>query len=255
MRSNRLIAVCDILGFTTLVQKHTLPEVVDNAIGWFRQALGHSMLHGDFPAEPPTLQVLNEHARVGVAMFSDTLLFYTKDDSDEAVRELVNSVGWLLFETIVTGATRIRAGIAYGEVHIDTENSLFIGQPIIDAHLLEAAQEWAGAALTPEAVERIPAEARTGRYADWLITPWAVPLKGGATTQTLAVNWNRGVHAIDWRMRWSKDSPDAPPPYAWETMPSICAKFVNTKLFHEAHCDDCKAAANQAIGHGPAGLG
>jgi hypothetical protein len=244
MRGNHLIAVCDILGFTELVRKHSLAEVVDDALGWFRKALTHSILQGDFPTEPPSIRDLDAHARIGVAWFSDTILLYTKEDSDDAVRELVNAVAWLLFETIVTGAMRIRGGIAYGEAHIDAENSLFVGGPIIDAYLLEKDQEWSGAALTPAAVERIPAAARTGRYADWLVTPWDVPLKGGGTRETLAANWNRGVHAIDWRMKWSRESPDAPPPEAWETMPGVCAKFVNTKRFHEAHCDDCKAGAN-----------
>src|SRR5690606_27439913 len=80
-RGKNMVAVCDILAFTKLVRDHELSTVVDDAIGWFRQALGHSMLHGDFPAAPPSLRKLNAHARVGVAMFSDTLLFYTKEDT------------------------------------------------------------------------------------------------------------------------------------------------------------------------------
>ena len=48
-------------------------------------------------------------------------------------------------------------------------------------------------------------------------------------------------------MRWTKEFPDGPPAEAWETMPSVCAKFINTKRFHEAHCEDCNPAAKRLL--------
>ena len=149
------------------------------------------------------------------------------------------AVGWLLFETVLEGTTKIRCGIAFGPAYIDHENSIFVGAPIVEAHLLEQDQQWAGAALTATASARVPEYARTGNYADWWVTPWDVPLKNGKTMKTLAVNWNWGVHRIGWSLRWSPES-DEPTQEAWQNIPDLCEKFMNTKGFHEEHCLDCK---------------
>lgn len=92
MQSRSLIAVCDILGFSDLVSKHPLEAVVGNAVGWFRKALKHSVLGGGFAASPPPTRDLDSHPNVSVAWFSDTVLLYTKRDTDEAVGELLQAV-------------------------------------------------------------------------------------------------------------------------------------------------------------------
>ena len=76
------------------------------------------MLSGNPPNQAlvaPTLTDINTHAKVGIAWFSDTILLYTREDSDDCIRALLGTVGWLLFETILEGHTRIRAGVAYGK--------------------------------------------------------------------------------------------------------------------------------------------
>lgn len=235
MQPQSLIAVCDILGFSDLVSKHPLEAVVGNAVGWFRKALKHSVLGGDFAASPPATRDLDGHPNVSVAWFSDTVLLYTKRDTDEAVGELLQAVASLLFETILEGTTRIRAGIAYGEAYMDPENSIYVGVPIVEAHQMEQKQEWAGAALTPSACERVRACGTSGEIARWWVTQWDVPLKGGAVETTLAVNWNKNVHAPSWRLRWSESS-EFPPS---DDNSSVAAKFANTRRFHDAHCEDC----------------
>lgn len=238
MHANQTVAVCDILGFSELVEQQPLGAVVDNAIGWFRKALNHSLLKNGFPSETPSLPTLEVHPDVGIAWFSDTVLFYTKQDNDQAVRELLSTVAWLLFETILEGVTKLRGGIAYGPVHLEPENSLFVGKPIIEAYRLEQSQQWSGVALAASAVARLPECVRTGELLDWWVKPWDVPRKGLAPLHTLAVNWNQGIHRPDWRLRWSDASED-PTETDWDTKPDICEKFVNTKRFHIAHCWNC----------------
>jgi hypothetical protein len=157
------------------------------------------------------------------------------------VADLLTTVASLLFETIVQGTTRVRAGVSYGDAFIDHDNSLYVGKPIIEAHRLENQQQWAGGALTSSACERIPQTGHSGEVARWYLTPWDVPMKRQEPMSTLAVNWNRGVHAPEWRLRWSSTSALPPEPRLCEKQ-SVRDKFLNTKQFHEAHCHDCKSS-------------
>jgi hypothetical protein len=236
MRDHYFIAVCDILGFADFVVSKPLDSVVDDGIGWFRKALHHSIVGGPFPTTPPPTVDLETNPHVAVVWFSDTILLFTKHDTDAAVSELLQTLAALLFETILQGVTKIRAGVAYGEAFMDAGNSIYVGQPVVEAYRLEKSQQWAGAALAPSACARLSKCGRDGDIARWWVTEWDVPTKRGSSMKTLAVNWNLCVHDPSWRLRWSESSA-VPPDDADE---SVAEKFRNTKRFHEALCEDCR---------------
>lgn len=239
MKQHYFIAVCDILGFSDHIEANPLDIVVNQSLDYFRRSLNHSVHKFEFPSQAPPTSDLDRHKHVGVALFSDTVLFYTKHDTDDAIRELLATVSWLIFETIQQGQTRVRAGFAYGEAYIEPENSLFIGMPIVNAYRFEQQQQWAGGALDCSAYMRIPKEVRFGEYADWWLVEYDVPLKSNAIRRTLALNWNNGIHHPDWRLRWSMQF-DMPSEADWSVNPSVCEKFVNTKKFHEKYCQFCR---------------
>ncbi|HEY44510.1 MAG TPA: hypothetical protein G4O11_11070 [Anaerolineae bacterium] len=238
--SKHAIAMCDILGFSDLVQEKPLDSVVQDHLGWLRKAAHHSVHKGEFPSELPSLRALRDQSHLGIAWFSDTILIYTLEDTDENVRALTSSLGWLLFETMLEVDTRLRCGVSYGEAFIDAENSIYVGQPLIEAHRLEQSQEWSGGALTREVVEHLPADVRAGKYRDWFLVPYSVPLKDGKTLETLAVNWTIGAHR-DLELPWSQTHA-TPPKEEWENEKrrDICEKWQNTKLFHERVCKFCR---------------
>lgn len=239
MIRNRTIAICDILGFSELVNNQKLDIVVDQALGWLHKALFHSLHKNEFPEHAPSLADFQNHEHLGLAWFSDTLLLYSRDDSLEGIREIIQTVGWLLFETILGGGhTRLRCGISYGETYVDEVNGLYVGKPIVEAYQLEQSQEWSGAALTSSAVARIPEMAQSGYYADWMVAPWNVPLKGGLSKQMHVVDWTWGSHLPNFELRWSRKDAE-PPPEQWERRPDVCRKWQNTKKFHDQHCRWC----------------
>lgn len=236
VKKNYTIALCDILGFSSLVQRNPLDAVVHDAVGWFQQSMCHAMSKDSWPDATPTLADIDRNALIGIALFSDTILIWTKVDEDDALRELIQTVAWLTFANI-SGNTKIRGGISYGEAFIDPANSLFVGTAIIDAYSIESRQQWSGVALTESAVNRVPPFVHDGRFSDWPIVPYDVPLKQGATIPTLAVNWTYGIHR-DLRMDWSASKAE-PTEEEWKTKPSICEKWRNTRQFHADICQHC----------------
>src|SRR6267142_3368546 len=102
MKKNYTIAVCDILGFTNLVQENPLDTVIQTYLGRLRKSLHHAIHQNEFPNEVPSLQALQAQPEVGLAWFSDTLLIYTREDTDHNLMALLSCLSWLLFETIHT---------------------------------------------------------------------------------------------------------------------------------------------------------
>jgi len=63
---NHTIALFDILGFSQLVEENPLESVVESTLGWFRKALHHSVVKGEFPSETPAFSELE---RQGLLVF------------------------------------------------------------------------------------------------------------------------------------------------------------------------------------------
>ena len=236
---NYMMAVCDILGFANLVKELQLYTVVDNTLVYFRKALYHAIHQNDIPDEPPSLEALSNQNRIGFAWFSDTALFYTLNDTEAGYRTLLETVSWLLFDTMWSTGCRIRAGISYGEAYIDPKNGIYVGKVLVEAHELEKKQEWSGGALTKAAEACIPNEFLAKDNFTRCLTHYDVPLKGDATERMLAIDWTTGIHDEEFRLLWSKDS-DKPTQEDIKERPALVGKWRNTIKFHEDVCTQCK---------------
>jgi class 3 adenylate cyclase len=115
MTERRLIAVADILGFKNTILTTPLDRVVKDYFGYFRRAIQHTLEQQGWPDPPEDFDELRTRARLGMEWFSDTLILHTKDDSDDATRNLLQTVNWLLFETMYFAPIRLRIGIDYDE--------------------------------------------------------------------------------------------------------------------------------------------
>ncbi|MGA9364148.1 MAG: hypothetical protein WBW16_07235 [Bacteroidota bacterium] len=240
MISNRTIAICDILGFRKLVADNPLNDVVQNALGFFRKTLHHSIHQDSFPEDSPSLKQLKNESRVGMAWFSDTVLFYSLGDTDEDCRRVIESTAWLLFETMSFPHTRVRAAVSYGAVFVDDENGIFVGYPIIEAYELQHLQNWSGGALAPSIESRIPQHILSEQPLHWYFTDYPVPLKDldrKFTDVHLAIDWTRGIHDFQ-PFPWSKKSAE-PTTEDKNKSPDVVAKWNNTRDFHSAKCRFC----------------
>lgn len=238
MADKHFIAVCDILGFRSLVMTRGLEDLMASELSWFRRLLAFSVVHGDVPDLPPELSVLRNQGKVGFAWFSDTILVYALDDDDLSCRKVLETVGWLLFTTM-TSSTRIRAGIAYGEFYADPTNELYVGPALVEAYELEQAQAWAGAVLTECAAARLPDRTSSGQRLQWWVCEYPAPLKSCArvSCSNLVVDWTQGIHK-SFALEWSQSHPE-PTQQERDADSGRYEKWVNTRRFHEEVCVSC----------------
>ncbi len=246
----RMVAVCDILGFSKTVFETPLELVVNGPLNKFYNALLFA-IEQKLPSNGNlALANLQSQNRVGVQWFSDTVLIYSIDDSQKSLQELLQTISWLLFITVFNRHIRIRVGISYGDVYIDNENKIYVGPAIVEAYKMEQAQEWSGGALTKSAEQVIPPMIPpcSADEFKWPVIPYNVPIKEDAkrvnelndfANKTLAINWTLGIHpANDNYFMWSKDK-EYPTAEEANLYPDIEKKRINIKRFHDEICRQC----------------
>ncbi|MBX3006956.1 MAG: hypothetical protein KF816_02910 [Melioribacteraceae bacterium] len=237
MVKNYLIAVCDIMGFSQQVERFDLMSIVSNSIELLKKTIHHSIFKEDFPDKSPPVSEIKNQNKIGFAWFSDTILLYTLEDTDENCAKLIETVGWLLFENINNPNTRLRAAISYGEAYIDKTEDMYIGKAILSALKLEKDQDWSGCALTYDAEKRLPTYLKDGNGYTWL-TYYDVPLKSCGKEKLLTVNWTYGSH-IDFIINWTATR-EEPSEEECIKYPDIVRKWKNTKEYHDKACFWCK---------------
>lgn len=235
MKSVRMHALCDILGFKQMVTSNKLDHVVERGLGWLSRVLHHAIHRSDFPDASSCWSELCSDSQLGVMWFSDTFLFYTREDTDDSIRRLLQVLAWMHFETIVSHRAMLRSAVTYGESYIDEESSIAVGKPIVEAYELEREQDWSGGILSRKAVLRLPHVVQQNGDFNWWVVPYKVPFKNDKHCQSLAINWTQGLLPPGWQMNWSEESSN-PTDEDLRESPDIAAKFQNTKRFYMQVC-------------------
>jgi len=136
--ASRFVGVFDVLGFKNRLHHEGLATVAAGYRDLRRQAL----LANRLPVVGPGL---HEVWTTRLVIASDTILVWS-DDDPESVDSFLTTCGFLIGYAFNIGWL-LRGGIAYGECIMNAVDLEFLGQPIIDALLLEKRQEWIGAGL------------------------------------------------------------------------------------------------------------
>jgi hypothetical protein len=151
------IAMLDILGFRQLVKTRRLSWLVDQLDFLFAAAEPKEASCGLLSADD---RVRERDLTLGHLHFSDTRMLWTPpmdtEDGDFnvlAFSHICNTVANLIALALINGVP-LRGGLALGECYINPAKQLAVGQPIVDAYLLEQEQEWLGAAVSIRAPRR-----------------------------------------------------------------------------------------------------
>lgn len=237
MENYYLIAVCDILGFKSLFDNKLFSlNWLYNSMGQISMSIGHSV-YKDFVPFPKTLKDLRRICPVGVTWFSDTVLLFTKEDTDEQVNELINCVGYLISDNMRFKETRLRAGVSYGEAIMDDNNEIYLGKTLIEAYELEKKQKWAGGAISKAAEQRI-FSIQDGVIQNWLIN-YDIPIEENKFENMYAINWTQNPsHPKFIKWKGGKDHPTSEEEISEK---DIVLKWRNTNKFHKDVCATCKS--------------
>lgn len=124
--ANRYVAYFDIMGFKDMVLRASHNEIyemmkkIDKGI-----KLNENVNWNKVPAK-----------LIKTTTYSDSIIIYSKDDSFDSLYSLICTVSGLTND-LLTAAIPHKGAVAFGTMTLDTVNSIFFGQPLIDAYLLQ----------------------------------------------------------------------------------------------------------------------
>lgn len=183
---NTFIAYLDILGFKQFIQNNSKEYVKRNMHNLNREVerAGTNVLR---EARPGLAVPDLEHARVNCLQVSDSVMFWTKDDSEDSFRALFKTVYKFLAETLLT-TFPFRGCITHGDIEfqpfsINTANGLtynnasLYGEALISAYESAENQDWAGSFVHQRAVEVVGPEVIDKLIQSGHLIQYPVPLK------------------------------------------------------------------------------
>lgn len=135
----RFVAFFDILGFGSWLESDGSKEVFTYIRGFLssmiRSSLPGSVVH-------PDMSVDLVESGIGYISFSDSIVFYTRDDSYDCLKTMLSVCGEFMNVVICGSSRMIRGALAHGDFYADPESNAYVGQGLIDAYRLEGMQDW-----------------------------------------------------------------------------------------------------------------
>jgi len=132
------VALFDVLGFSDRVSRGAI-EGLDSYIN-------------------TVSRITRTYERLGTILFSDTVVFYTFDDGQDAFDSIL-SVSCAVLYDLIDASVPVRGAISYGPFvrseHAE-HGTVIAGRPIIEAHHYESRSQWIGVMLAPSVLERRP---------------------------------------------------------------------------------------------------
>ncbi len=109
--------------------------------------------------------------------FSDTFLFYVPNDGSPDSYRTIDAIARHFLSSMLRQKTPLRGALAVGELYADKENSIFVGDALIEAYTYAEKQDWIGLVMAPSVPKRLegsPLDAN--RNSDYVA--YDVPTKG-----------------------------------------------------------------------------
>lgn len=136
---DRFVAFFDIMGFKEMALRNSHEVMLTKlgAIKYFKD----NIIEGD-----QYNQHLKNESGLKSFVFSDTIVAFTKSDSAKDAEILLAKCSHFI-RMCLTNKLPLKGVISFGKISIGWQDSMFYGQPIIDAYLLQEELQMYGAIL------------------------------------------------------------------------------------------------------------
>jgi hypothetical protein len=180
----RFVAFFDLLGFSSWLEADGSAEVFTSVRGFLnlmiRASLPGSVVHSD-------MSVTLHDSDIGFINFSDSIVFYSRDDSEPCFQTMIKVCGEFM-NGVITGPSRmLRGAMSHGEFYADPAANAYVGQALVDAYRLEGRQDWLGFSFAKSVVDLPLFKRAVEQYPNYIVRALA-PLRG-STELPYCLNW------------------------------------------------------------------
>ena len=110
--------------------------------------------------------------------YSDSIMIYSRDNSYNSLHAFICTISAMLDDLFIENIP-FKGAIAFGKMTLDTDRSIFFGQPLIDSFLLQEELNFYGVIVHASAEkEMLQFEDKLGSL---FLTKYLCPLKNGAS--------------------------------------------------------------------------
>ena len=181
----RFVAFFDILGFGSWVESEGSKKVFTYVRGFLnlmvRSSLPGSTVHQD-------MSVDIQKSDIGYINFSDSIVFYSRNDSYHCLKAMLTVCGEFMNIVICGPSRMLRGAIAHGEFYADPKANAYVGKALIDAYKLEEDQDWLGLSLH-DSVEVVKYFQQALNEHKGYIVRSLVPLRSNSNKKPYCINW------------------------------------------------------------------
>jgi DNA-dependent RNA polymerase auxiliary subunit epsilon len=165
--TERFVGYIDIMGFKDLVMRSTHEEVYEmmKTINEKREA-NAGIEWNDI-----------KENLIRTTTYSDSIIIYSKDGTEDSFNSISNTISGLTNDLFTEGIPH-KGAVAFGKMTLDTDNSIFFGQPLIDAYLLQEELSFYGVVIHGSVEKKISSFDIDSLF----IKKFVCPLKQGASS-------------------------------------------------------------------------
>lgn len=178
----RYVAHLDILGMSDLVSRN-----LDEAWGMLSDLVAvrdHvNTLALEFTDTGDTVTIRDA---IKIVTFSDTIILFTKTNSQSELRAMIVLVAEMFHKAIVS-CVPVRVGISLGKFYFNDLKSMYAGPALIEAYRVGERSQWLGISLA-DSVKDAAIELRMASKNSEVVVNWDIPCKTG-NINGCAVNW------------------------------------------------------------------
>ncbi len=120
--------------------------------------------------------------------FSDSIILFSSDDTKDSLNSIIVDVEYIFSEAL-DNEIPLKGAIAFGEMTVNINKSLYFGRPLIDAYELHKDLQMYGVVLHHTAQKRFDEElSKDPIWVELVVSDYPVPMKSGKINH----------HLLDW---------------------------------------------------------
>jgi GGDEF domain-containing protein len=201
INTNRYVGIIDIMGFKDIVARHS-HEKVYNLMKNVSNAVKNTDMH--FSKIEDAFG--KEEKLIFMTSYSDSIMIYSKDATSHSLSQFIYSIANLADELFFSKIPH-KGAVAFGEMTLDFENSIFFGQPLIDAYLLQdelqfygivahASIEYRRGFRKAELVKEYMCPFKTGSSNHFTISPTTFVMKADEDFEIEYLDLKKSIHSL-----------------------------------------------------------